>query len=409
MGGWLERVRSRFSPVSHEDDAKADDLDETGQAILSLLGSVCVLVDREDRVVRSSPEAYGLAIVNHDRVVDERIQEAVRQAWRKGEVSRFRLVTDTPAAYAGMPASNARAGGGTLDPLAEGGAAAVSRPNWLKVAVGPIGPDLVLILVDDVSEAVRFERTRQSFVEHVSRQLLKPVDALGSLADDLRAMTQDPPEDKGGIQERMTAMGRQAHRVRDYSTYLEHTLNDLLLLIRAQESVRPSRNNLLDLADQARQALEQVRAQAAEAAVSLTCRMDDALVVHGDGEQIRTAIVKLLENAIRYSPAGSTVSLAAGPSPDGRFVLVRVIDRGLGIAKEEQNRVFERFYRGGGQTEASAVGIGLGLAIVKHVALTHHGSVSLWSAPGQGSTFTLALPRVKGPGREDEDAIAQGR
>ncbi len=72
--------------------------------------------------------------------------------------------------------------------------------------------------------------------------------------------------------------------------------------------------------------------------------------------------------------------------------LLSVLDRGCGIAQKEQSRIFERFYRGGNQNGHSEEGIGLGLAIVKHVALTHHGSASVWSAPGQGSTFTLELP-----------------
>ena len=66
-------------------------------------------------------------------------------------------------------------------------------------------------------------------------------------------------------------------------------------------------------------------------------------------------------------------------------------------SKADQGRIFERFYRADNQNEETAVGIGLGLAIVKHVALTHHGSVTVWSAPGEGSTFTLMLPLAQDP------------
>ena len=71
---------------------------------------------------------------------------------------------------------------------------------------------------------------------------------------------------------------------------------------------------------------------------------------------------------------------------------VTVSDTGIGIAPEHQSRIFERFYRGVEQSNRTADGVGLGLAIVKHVALTHHGDVTVWSAPGQGSTFSLTLP-----------------
>ena len=97
-------------------------------------------------------------------------------------------------------------------------------------------------------------------------------------------------------------------------------------------------------------------------------------------------------NAIAYSPDGKGITVSVKPNEDGTKVLLSVLDRGCGIAQKEQSRIFERFYRGGNQNGHSEEGIGLGLAIVKHVALTHHGSASVWSAPGQGSTFTLELP-----------------
>ena len=118
----------------------------------------------------------------------------------------------------------------------------------------------------------------------------------------------------------------------------------------------------------------------------------DGLVVHGESEQIRAAIDKLIENALEYSPDGAVVSVDVKPDRDGRNAVVRVIDRGTGIPLDEQQRIFERFYRGAQQNERTSEGVGLGLAIVKHVALTHQGSVHVWSRPGQGSTFTLVLP-----------------
>ena len=106
----------------------------------------------------------------------------------------------------------------------------------------------------------------------------------------------------------------------------------------------------------------------------------------------RISVKELLENAIAYSPDGKGITVSVKPNEDGTKVLLSVLDRGCGIAQKEQSRIFERFYRGGNQNGHSEEGIGLGLAIVKHVALTHHGSASVWSAPGQGSTFTLELP-----------------
>lgn len=89
------------------------------------------------------------------------------------------------------------------------------------------------------------------------------------------------------------------------------------------------------------------------------------------------------------------MNVTVNPDESGTQAVIRVLDRGVGIAAKEQNRIFERFYRADNQNERSGDGIGLGLAIVKHVALTHHGSASVWSSPGQGSTFTFALPLAR--------------
>ena len=128
------------------------------------------------------------------------------------------------------------------------------------------------------------------------------------------------------------------------------------------------------------------------AQVQLNIKGDDDLVINGEADQIDSAVTKLIENAIGYSKENGVVSVSASKDKDGDRAVIRVIDQGTGIAKKDQARIFERFYRGVEQSNRTADGVGLGLAIVKHVALTHHGDVTVWSAPGQGSTFSLTLP-----------------
>jgi signal transduction histidine kinase len=135
--------------------------------------------------------------------------------------------------------------------------------------------------------------------------------------------------------------------------------------------------------------------KAEHAAIELNVGGDPDVTVNADAQQISAAIGKLVENAIIYSSPGMHVNVAVEATPDGTHAVVRVIDQGTGIAKAERDHIFERFYRGSNQNEASADGVGLGLAIVKHVALTHNGSVTVWSAPRQGSTFSLILPKAK--------------
>jgi two-component system sensor histidine kinase SenX3 len=115
----------------------------------------------------------------------------------------------------------------------------------------------------------------------------------------------------------------------------------------------------------------------------------------GNREQIAVAVSNLVANAVAYSPEGSTVVVSATAREEA--VDLSVTDRGIGIPANELERIFERFYRVDPARHRSTGGTGLGLSIVKHVAASHGGEVRVWSVEGQGSTFTLTLPRKPGP------------
>jgi two-component system sensor histidine kinase SenX3 len=132
------------------------------------------------------------------------------------------------------------------------------------------------------------------------------------------------------------------------------------------------------------------------------------LRVLGDETLLTTALANLVSNAIAYSPPGSPVSISRRRR--GENVEIAVTDRGIGIALEDQERVFERFFRGDKARSRATGGSGLGLAIVKHVAANHNGTIGVWSKPGTGSTFTLSIPAAKpSPRDEGESEQAQGR
>ena len=257
----------------------------------------------------------------------------------------------------------------------------MSRTNWLKVTVGRVGDSFVVVLLDDVSDMVRFARTRDSFIVNVSEQMLRPTLALDRVARDIR----DHADDAGRVRD-------DADEVRTMGRRMNRMVSDLMLLIRAQEPVVASSANRLSLLGQARDVVAALAPMAKAQGVRLSVTGQGDLTVNGDGDQIRAAVGKLVENAIAYSDPKGTVSVVVGPSRDGEHAVIRVVDQGCGIPKDEQDRVFERFYRGRTQNERTRDGIGLGLAVVKHVALTHHGSASVWSMPGAGSTFSLTLP-----------------
>jgi two-component system sensor histidine kinase SenX3 len=115
------------------------------------------------------------------------------------------------------------------------------------------------------------------------------------------------------------------------------------------------------------------------------------LRIFGNEEQVQAAVTNLLANAVTYSGDDSTVLISTKACDD--MVEISVVDQGIGIPPDELDRIFERFYRVDPARHRSTGGTGLGLSIVKHVAATHGGDVRVWSLEGQGSTFTLSLPR----------------
>lgn len=372
-----------FLGLGHRTDQRqgqqdGEDLEDSTQAILAMIPVASAVVDDHDDVIRASAAAYTLGVVRDESLCNEDILAAVHEVRSTGGRKQLDITTKTvPQRIVGPNGESAQEAGLQQVRVVNG----VSRPNWLKVTVGRINARFVVVLLDDVSESIRFSQVRESFIQNVSEQLIEPSQALERLADSLEHDDLD-----------RESVRRQAVEVRHACKHMEHMVSDLLLLIRSQEPVTPSSHNRINVMDQLRDVVQSHLEQAQQAGVQLELSGDDSLDINGESDQIKAAVGKLIENAIGYSPQGATVAVSVKRSQDGGHASVSVIDRGCGIPKAEQERVFERFYRGSEQNERTEHGIGLGLAIVKHVALTHHGNVTVWSVPGQGSTFTMSLP-----------------
>jgi two-component system phosphate regulon sensor histidine kinase PhoR len=135
----------------------------------------------------------------------------------------------------------------------------------------------------------------------------------------------------------------------------------------------------------------QAPAQAADAkGIRVTVECSGVLVAPINAALLEQAVENLIENAIKYSPERTRVTVTGAPAADG--IEIRVADEGPGIEKKHLPRIFERFYRVDQARSRALGGTGLGLAIVKHIVLAHGGSVSVDSTPGQGSVFTIRLP-----------------
>jgi signal transduction histidine kinase len=147
----------------------------------------------------------------------------------------------------------------------------------------------------------------------------------------------------------------------------------------------------VDVAQLLKDAVATILPLARKKGLKVACEPGTAPRLMGDREKLRQCLINLTSNAVKFTPAGGTLTVAAEPLPEGRVAL-KVIDSGIGIAEEHLSRVFDVFYQVDGSSTREYGGAGLGLAIVKSFAEAHGGEVTVTSKPGAGSTFALVLP-----------------
>jgi len=240
-----------------------------------------------------------------------------------------------------------------------------------------------VIYVTDESEVARMEATRRDFVANVSHELKTPVGAMGVLAEALLESADDPD-----------TVRRFAQKMHVESQRLANMVNELIELSRLQGAEPLPELDAVDVDTVVAEALSRSKVAADNSDIAITTDRPSGFRVLGNQTLLVTALANLVSNAIAYSPQGSPVSISRRRR--GGNIEIAVTDRGIGIAREHQERVFERFFRVDKARSRATGGTGLGLAIVKHVAANHNGSIRLWSQPGTGSTFTLSIPAYQG-------------
>lgn len=240
-----------------------------------------------------------------------------------------------------------------------------------------------LIVMHDVTRLRRLEVVRRDFVANASHEIRTPVAAIRMAAETLD--TDSPPPDPAITSRFLQIIVRQSDR-------LQALIDDLLSLTRIEQD---SENRRVTLENKPviavlRSAVEtcQTAADPRKTRVVMDCPFELSAPINAP--LLEQAVVNLLDNAIKYSPDGSLVRCTA--EREGREVILSVYDRGSGIAPEHLPRIFERFYRTDRARSREVGGTGLGLSIVKHIALAHHGRVSVDSTPGKGSVFRLHIP-----------------
>ncbi|PSL54942.1 two-component system sensor histidine kinase SenX3 [Saccharothrix carnea] len=253
------------------------------------------------------------------------------------------------------------------------------QPQAVHATVKVLIEGFVVVDASDESESVRLEATRRDFVANVSHELKTPVGALALLAEAVLDAADDQEE-----------VRRFSAKIMQEATRLGTLVTELIALSRLQGAEKLPELSRVEVDVVIDEALSRSKLAAESANIEIATDEPSGLEVEGDRTLLVTALSNLLDNAVAYSPPGSPVSVSRKLA-DG-FVEIAVTDRGIGIAEDQQTRVFERFYRVDKARSRATGGTGLGLAIVKHVANNHGGEVKLWSLPGTGSTFTLRIP-----------------
>jgi two-component system phosphate regulon sensor histidine kinase PhoR len=274
----------------------------------------------------------------------------------------------------------------------------IERPNrqLLQVITAPItggGEWVAMAVFHDFTDVRRAEQMRRDFVANVSHELRTPLASIRAVLETLEAgALSDPATARDFIARAETEVDR-----------LTHMVAELLELSRIESGDMPAASEPVDIGVAVEEAVERLRSQALRAEVRLLAEVEAGLSpVTGDAERIERAVMNLVQNALKFTPAGGEVRVTA--REESGEVRIEVADNGSGIDERDLPRIFERFYKA--DNSRRTVGSGLGLALVKHTAEAHGGKVSVESEMGRGSKFTISLPAA---GRIPSKALAGTR
>ena len=237
----------------------------------------------------------------------------------------------------------------------------------------------VVLLMFDITEKKRLEHQRREFTANVSHELKTPLHTISGYAE-LMKSGMVRPEDVPGFSERIYGEAQRMVRL----------VEDILKLSHLDEGAGTGIKESVDLYRLAEEVRANLESTARKADVRLILR-GAPLLLEGYPQLLTGIITNLCTNAIKYNHPGGTVEISLEDC--GTEALLTVTDTGIGISREHQDRIFERFYRVDKSHSKAVGGTGLGLSIVKHAALIHRAAISLESTPGQGTTVRVRFPK----------------
>lgn len=321
--------------------------------LLEVLAEAGIVLSPKNMVMKATTSALAMGLIQDRHLAHQGLDELVNRA--RGslvvEVAEIELV-------AGMLGA---------------------KKLFVRARAVELGAGSVLLIVDDKTEAKRLDETRRDFMANISHELKTPVGAIGLLSEAILDNTGD-----------VELVQKFSEKILKESKRLSALVKDIIQLSRIQAAETILTAELVDLDPVVREAIDRNAFKAERRKVKIEYLSEKGLRVIGDEEMLAVAFKNIIENAIVYSAVGAKVGVSL--AKNGGVAEVKVVDSGVGISREDQKRIFERFYRTDPARSRETGGTGLGLSIVKHVITSHLGEIKLSSKPGIGSTFTLRLP-----------------
>ena len=355
IGGALTYLWMKKSSIGESSNLIPDSSKDLLLKLIQSLPDIVIWVDRENKIKYASDVALSLNIARDEKIQIPELENLISAAREIDDPIVKKVKAKRPL-----------------------GIAKLNLDTWItRLEQGE-----VLLWAQNNSVISRVEDVRRDFVANISHELKTPVGALSLLSEAI----EEAGKDSEAIQKFAKRIGPETKR-------LTNVIRDIIDLSQVQSDDPLASPNAVEIDKVINDAIDAVQLLADLHSIEIIQVNAPDVKIVGDYYQLVMAIRNLLSNAITFSPVSSRITV--GANLKNGVVEITVSDQGIGISLENQSRIFERFYRVDPARSRTTGGTGLGLAIVKHVCENHGGEVSLWSVPGQGSTFTLKFPQME--------------
>ncbi|MEK6190310.1 MAG: cell wall metabolism sensor histidine kinase WalK [Carnobacterium alterfunditum] len=242
------------------------------------------------------------------------------------------------------------------------------------------GEQNLIVLLYDITEIRRLEKVRTDFVTNASHELKTPITALKGFSETL---LDGAMEDKEVLKQFLEIMLAESSR-------LDFLVNDILELSKLEQKQVPMKVEEINLTEAVKSTFQLVKQKAEEKKMELNILEEDKLLITGDSSRLKQILANLINNAVVYTQEGGKVEVTI--KKENEYAVIKVSDNGIGIPEDEQDRIFERFYRVDKARSRNFGGTGLGLSIVKYLVENLNGFITVESKIGLGTTFIVKLP-----------------